>query len=204
MGKNNNPEKITELINYLSFFENNVSSMYKEIAEKVDLPLIGALLREISLDSQKHSEILTGIAESLPKNSHESKEYAKTTRETGSIIDEFRAQIAEAEYIDEEEIIQLSGQLSAVENTLADEYKQLIIAENSELIATELERIYILDHVVFRGIFEEIIRDEGQHKKTLATIKSLLDWSAVEKADNTPQVRFQNPDAWSKPPPANI
>ena len=85
MGKNNEPKTLTNLINCISFFENNVSSLYKEIAGKVWLPLISAMLLEISLDSQKHPIKLKSIAESLPKIGYESKDYAKTIGEISCV-----------------------------------------------------------------------------------------------------------------------
>ena len=41
--------------------------LYKNLADKVDLPLINSLLLHIAYDSQKHSVILKGISKSIAK-----------------------------------------------------------------------------------------------------------------------------------------
>ena len=199
MGKNNEPKTLTNLINCIGFFENNVSSLYKEIAGKVWLPLISAMLLEISLDSQKHSIKLKSIAESLPKIGYESKDYAKTIGEISCTICRFRQEITEAACINEEDIVQLSSQLIALENTMSDEYKVFVQEETVQLISAELEKIYRVDVDDVRRIFAEILDDEENHKKTLTAIRGLVDWRENKKTENAPEVRFQNPDAWSAP-----
>ncbi len=197
MGNKNDSETLANQINCLSFFENNVSQLYKEIAGKVWLPLVEALLLEISLDSQKHSTLLKGIAESLPQPDYESKDYAKTIGETWCTIEKFRQEIAEAASIDENEIMELSNQLANLESIMADEYQVFVQIETLQLISVELQRIYRVDIGTIRRLFAEIINDEERHKKNLSTIKSLLDWRQNKTEDHPPEVRFQNPDAWS-------
>jgi rubrerythrin len=50
-----------------------------------------------------------------------------------------------------------------------------------------------LDNV--KSIFENIIKDENRHIELLGTLKELA--KPTEKdLDNTPMVRYQNPDNW--------
>ena len=41
--------------------------LYKDLADKVNLPLINSLLLHIAYDSRKHSVILKGISKSIAK-----------------------------------------------------------------------------------------------------------------------------------------
>ena len=210
MGKNNDPKDLAKLINCLGFFEKSVSSLYEDIARRVWLPLIEALILEISQDSQKHYTILKALAESLPKTDTNSKDYINTIGETWCTIEKFRREITETQSLSEDEIMQLSSQLIPLENTLAGEYEVFLQPDTLQMLTTELQRIYRIDADVLRAIFAEIIEDEEHHKRILATTKAvidwrtLVDWRAAKKTSSGPEVQFKNPDAWSVPSASNM
>lgn len=194
----------------MGFFEKSVSLLYEDIARRVWLPLIEALILEISQDSQKHYTMLKALAESLPKTDNNSKDYINTIGETWCTIEKFRREITETQSLSEDEIMQLSSQLMPLENTLVDEYKVFLEPETLQMLTTELKRIYRIETDTVKTIFAEIIADEEHHKRILATTKAiidwrtLVDWRATKKADSAPEVQFRNPDAWSVPSASNM
>ena len=57
--------------------------------------------------------------------------------------------------------------------------------------------MYNIDLSSAKSIFTNIISDEDRHREILGTIERLI--TKQEAADNSPIVRYQNPDAWNKP-----
>ena len=199
MGKDES-NTLANLISTLGLFENDVSLLYRDIAAKVWLPLIESMLLEISLDSQKHSIILKGIEDSLPRIDCASKDCDKTFVETRRTIEKFRDEVRSAPSLDEEEIMELSVQLLAIENIMIDEYKFFVEFATQQLMTNALQRIYNVNENIVRTLFADMISDENRHKEKLTTIKDLLDWRELRRVDNTPKVLYRNPDAWSRPP----
>lgn len=60
-------ESVADFLNCASILEERAYLLYKNLADKVELPLINSLLLHIAYDSQKHSVILKGINESIAK-----------------------------------------------------------------------------------------------------------------------------------------
>ena len=56
-----------------------------------------------------------------------------------------------------------------------------------------------IDHPYFKDVFESIVLNEENHRQLLITIKNILRRKQPAK-DNTPVMRYLNPDAWNKPP----
>jgi rubrerythrin len=48
-----------------------------------------------------------------------------------------------------------------------------------------------------KGLFEKIIEEEEHHIELLSTIKEMIAEKPKQEFDNTPTVRYQNPDAWN-------
>ncbi len=203
MGKNSELETLTNSIKCLIVFENKAALLYKDLSDKTyELPLVKSLLLQISLDSQKHAGILKGVVQSLPKTSWNPNELPKNFADTWRSIDGFQIELADVERIPEEDLAELSEELSALESIMGGEYDGLVQFRNLELMTTELMRTYNVYWESIKTIFIEIIHDEEHHKGILTTIRELLEKKQEEKAETTtPMVRFQNPDAWSRPAP---
>ena len=85
---------------------------------------------------------------------------------------------------------------------MTEAYDIMVRYSNLELMEPELGKIYYVNLESLKKIFIEIIHDEEHHKEILQTIKELLE-KKEEKAEATPVVRFQNPDAWRTALPSN-
>ncbi len=190
---------LAHLMSYLGYFENRVSMLYREMSGKIWLSFVESLLAEVSIDGQKHAAVFKGLVDSLPKIEFDPNNCEEALVEACNSIDLLRKEIAEVSSLDEAAIMQLTDNLMAVEKSLATQYGEFVHPETVELLSEKLGRIYIMDVDVVRKLFEMLIRDEERHIEILATVKRLLDWSVLKKVDNTPQVRFQNPDSWTAP-----
>jgi len=202
MPRSNDPKTITGFINCLSVFESATSLLYKNLADKVEMPLVKSLLLEISLDSQKHSALLKGIGESLPKTKWKPKDCPKKIGEAWYVIESFSNEIAKKEKISEEELPRLSEKLVALESIMGEEYYVLVQLKTLQLMTQEINQLYNVNLESLKNIFTEIINEEEHHREVLETIKTLLDKKEQPKADNAPCVRYQHPDSWAQSPPS--
>lgn len=196
MGKEDDLKIITDSIKCLSVFENKTCSLYKDLAERVQLPLVKSLLLQISLDSQKHLIFLKGLTQSLPKANWKPHSCPKTLSEAWQSIDAFQMELSSVEKIPQEVLVDVSEQLVTLESLMGEAYDVFVLFRTLELIANELRGYFSVDVETLKNLFLEIIHEEEQHKTLLVTIKELF---RRENVDNTPMVRFQNPDAWNRP-----
>ncbi len=194
--KTNSPKNITISIKCLSVLESKTASLYNSLSEKVELPLIKAMLKEISLDSKKHSTILHGVSQSLPKADWKPKDCQKILGPVLVAIDNLLEEVSKVKNVTESNFEDLSKQLERLESTMGEEYFVFVQLKTLDLMSKEIGKIYNVNLSSLKGIFNEIIHDEEHHRQIIATINEFL--AKKEQADriNTPLVRFQNPDAW--------
>lgn len=201
MGRNEDLKTLTDSIKCLIVFENKASLLYGDISSKTGkLPLIRALFVQLSLDSQKHSEFLKGIVQSLPRINWNPSDMPKPVAEALRSIDDFQVELSDIEKIPQEELVNLSLQLTSLENIMNQMYDTLIQYDAIELVSTELKERYNLKIDMLRTLLMEIVHEEECHKETLGLVQRLLEKEEEEERRiNTPIVRFQNPNAWTGP-----
>jgi len=139
MARLNNPESFTNFIKCLSVFENNTCVLYKDLAEKVDLPFIKSLLLEISLDSKKHSYLLKGVAQSLQQTNWKPSDCPKQIGEAWRSIENFQIELSQIEKLPEDDLSELTEQLMTLEGITGEEYNVFINFKTLELITDELD-----------------------------------------------------------------
>jgi rubrerythrin len=203
MAKLSNLETFTNFIKCLSVFESNTCLLYKDLAEKVDLPLIKSLFLEISLDSKKHSSLLKGVAQSLQQTGWKPTDCPKEIGEAWRSIETFQIELSQIEKLPEEDLPELAEQLVTLESIMGEEYNVFVNFETLELITNELGQLYNVNFESFKSIFMEIIHDEEHHKEILSMIRELLNREEKAEKTNVPIVQFRNPDAWSRPIPSS-
>jgi rubrerythrin len=201
MTKSNDPKTFAEYINCLSILENFTSKLYRDISEKVDLPLVKSLLVEIALDSQKHSVILRGVSVSIAQSKGGQKDCEKKIGETWRMLSNLQKEIAKTDMINEDNFPLLSEKLSLLESTIGEEYYVFVQLKTLELMMKEINQMYNINLSSAKSIFMNIIHDEDHHREIIETIKQLI--TKKEPANNAPKVKFQNPDAWSRPMPSS-
>ena len=202
MVKTNDAANITNSIKCLSVLESKTAVLYNFLSEKVELPLIKAMFKEISLDSKKHSTILYGVSKSLPETNWKPKDCQKTLGKVIAAVDTFVKDLSKVKTLPDTNMSELSKQLISFESSMGEEYFVFVQLKTLQFMVKEISKIYNINLESLKDIFTEIIEDEEHHREILATISELVRKKKDdEEKDNTPFVRFQNPDAWISPIP---
>jgi hypothetical protein len=199
MAKGFSLNSLIDSVKCLIVFENKTCLLYKDLSDRIESPLVRSLLLHISLDSQKHSTVLKGIAQSMSKTNSKPADLPKTMGEAWRSIDAFQIELSSVDKISREDLIGLSDQLMALESALEEEYDILVQFTVLDMLSRELRTTQNVSLESIKAIFLEIVHDEEYHKELLAVVKELLEGKQEKTIDNTPKVRFNNPDAWSRP-----
>ena len=196
MPKNNDPKDLASYINCLSILENNASLLYTALADKIEDSLVKSLILTIASDSQKHSISLKGVGESIAKPEGKPKDCEKKLGEAWRVVDTFYREIVNKEKITDSELPQLAEKLAVLESILGEEYYMFVQLKTLQLMMKEISQIYNINLGELKGIFSSIINDEEHHRELLETVKEILDKKKPKIRDNTPVVKYQNPDSW--------
>jgi rubrerythrin len=82
---------------------------------------------------------------------------------------------------------------------LGEEYYVFVHLKTLDLMMKEINQLYSIDLGSVKKLFLNIIRDEETHRELLKEVKMLI--VPKDEIDSTPIVKYQNPDAWSRPIP---
>jgi rubrerythrin len=193
-------ESIVDFLYCASIFEERAYSFYKNLADKVSLPLVNSLLLHIAYDSRKHSVTLKGICESIAKTKKQSKDFEKKLffGRTWTVIEHLAEEIAREQGIPKESMVSLVKKLMLLESTVAEEYYILIQLKTLQYMAKEVRETYNVDIKDLKDILVTIIRDEETHRKLLSKMKKILVGKEEQTEDLSPAFKYKNPDAWSR------
>jgi rubrerythrin len=200
MAKQNESKTIAEYIQCLSKLEDATSTLYKTIAEKTDIPLVKTLFREIAIDSQKHCIVLEGVSESIAKTDVNPKDCGKKIGQSWNLMEKTQKELSKIERIDAQHLQWLVGQLAYFESIMGEEYYIFVQLKTLEILVKQINAKYNIDLNSTKRLFSKIIEDEDHHRELLETIKELVTKKEKEE-DNSPAVKYQNPDSWSRPMP---
>lgn len=198
-------ENIADFLHCASVLEEKTHLLYKNLADKVDIPLVNSLLLHIAYDSQKHSAILKGISESIAKPKNPSKNCDKKLfGPTWTSIERLAEEIAREKRIPKENISSLVRKLMILESTVGEEYYILVQLKTLEYMTREIRETYNVDLKDLKDIFETIIRDEETHRELLAKMNKILAGKEKQAEDKAPLVKYRSPDSWTAHIPAGI
>ncbi len=172
----------------------------KNIADKVEVPLVKSFLLQIAIDSQKHSILLRGVAESIAQPKGKPKNCEKKIGESWRIIDTILKEINGKAKIPSGDFPHLAEKLTILESVMGEEYYMFVQLKTLELMMKEITQIYNIDLGSVKKLFLNIIRDEETHRELLERIRTLITPKA--ETDSAPVVKYQNPDSWSRPLPS--
>jgi rubrerythrin len=202
MTVNSDPKTLANFINCLSLLESNTYLLYKELADKVEAPLVQSFLLQIAIDSKKHSIALKGVAESIAKPDGKVKDCAKKIGESWRIVETLLKAVKGKKKIPSGDFQKLAEKLTVLESILGEEYYMFVQLKTLELMMKEINQLYNIDLGSVKKIFLNIIRDEETHRELLEKIKTLV--TPETELDTAPVVKYQNPDAWSRALPDTI
>ena len=189
---------IAEFLNCQSILEHQTSLLYNAISNKMKIPLIKTLLKEIEIDTNKHAIILKGVSEDIGKSKKANKNCSKDNP-TLQTINKLIKEVAKIERFGLKEMGKLNEILRILESKMGEEYQSLVQMETMERMMKIINEQYQIDLTDVKGIFLKIIADEKRHLEILETIKKLT--GSENEESNDPFVKYQNPDAWFKPAP---
>ncbi len=190
------PRAFADYINCLSILENATAHLYHALSDWTGTPVAKGLLLNIALDSTKHATLLKSISDSLAASKTRSKDCAKNLNEVWQLTDSLRKEIERKQKGNKLELSKLIDELTSLESTLGEEYYIFVQMKNLAVLSKKINELYSVKLSAIRTIINSIIRDEERHREILSTIKQLLSHNKETETDNTPIVRFQNPDAW--------
>ena len=190
----NEPKVMSNYLHCLSFLEENVSILYGNLSEIVELPLIKSLLLSISRDSSKHSELLKGVAYSISDSKKKPKDCAKGLGEVWGLVSKCLDTVSGKE-IGKLPFPELFLMLSNLESSLGEEYHIFVQMKTLQLMGKDINQLYNINLDSIKKVFESIIRDEEHHREILGTIKGIIGDKPITN-ENTPKVKYRNPDAW--------
>ena len=200
-------ESVVDFLNCASILEERAYSLYKNLADKVNLPLVNSLLLHIAYDSRKHSVVLKGITESITKPKKQPKDYEKKLffGKTWTVIENLAKEIAKEQRIPKDSIASLLKKLMLLESTVGEEYHILVQLKTLQYMTSEIREMYNVDIKDLKDILEIIIRDEETHRKLLSKMKKILVGNEEERIEDiAPAFKNQNPDAWSIAKPNSV
>jgi rubrerythrin len=197
--KKNKRDDIADSIWCDSVFEERTYLLYKRLADGVKLPFVKSLLLHIAYDSQKHSAILKGISQSIGGSRVKTRDCEKRLGTSLMVSDDISHEIANEKKAPVDSLSSLVKKLSVLESTMGEEYFALVQMKTLQQLTGLIRESYYVDLEYLRDVFETIVRDEKTHLELLAKMKKCVVGQQMKKADTTPAVRYENPDAWRRP-----
>jgi len=199
-------ESVADFLHCASVLEERAYLLYKNLADKVDLPLVNSLLLHIAYDSRKHSKILKGISESIAKPKKQPKDCEKKLffGKTWTVIERLADEIAEEQKIPRESMASLVKKLMLLESTVGEEYYILVQLKTLRYMTREIREIYNVDIEDLKDILGIIIKDEEIHRSLLSKMKKILVGKEEQTEDKAPAFKYKNPDAWSRAMPDSV
>lgn len=202
--KKNKRDNIADSIWCDSVFEQRTYLLYKNLADRVDLPFIKSLLLHIAYDSRKHSAILNGISQSIGGSRVKAKDCEKRLSISWKVIDDISYEIANEKNALVGSLSSLAKKLSLLESAMGEEYYALVQMKTLQAMTGVIRKSYNVDLEDLKDVFETIIRDEQTHLELLGKMKKFVAGQQMKKVDTAPAVRYENPDAWRRPVPDSV
>jgi hypothetical protein len=191
----NSPKVVAEYLCCLSILEENTSLLYRNLANKVESPrLVKSLLLSISQDSSKHATLIKGIADGIFDSNVKPKQCAKKLGDVWSTVNDCLYEVTNEE-IETSSFQELLSVLNGLESNLCEEYYIFVQMQTLQFMVKEINQIYDINLEGVKHIFESIINDEERHRELLITVRDMIE-DSLPKRNNTPTVKYQNPDAW--------
>ena len=200
----NKQDNILGFLQCAGILEERAYVLYKELAGRVDLPLVNSLLLHIAYDSQKHSAIFRGIGESIAKPRKKLKNCGKKLGGIWTMVDGLASEIAREKRETKEQLPSLIKKLTALESAMAEEYYILVQVKTLQFMTKGVRELYDVDLEDLAEILETIIRDEGVHRELLSKMKKILVGEREQTDEKAPMVRYRNLDAWSRAMPDTV
>jgi hypothetical protein len=111
-------------------------------------------------------------------------------------VDSFLLDLRNVEKINKRNFSLLLDDLLFLESSFGEEYYVFLQMKTLFFMAKEIDKLYDIDFGSTKQVFSSIVDDEEYHRDLLGKIKNDLSTSSIQLRDNTPKVKYQNPDSW--------
>ena len=155
----------------------------------------------IASDSKKHAKIFDEVSRSLGSTRPKTKECRKLWGPIWETLTAVSTDIARRESIDLVTLHGLTQKLAHLEYSLGEEYQILVQLKTLQFMSKEVYQSSNVDLKHLQDQFSSIIAEEQEHREILLQIMELSQEKEEKPEDNTPPIKYQNPDAWFQVPP---
>jgi hypothetical protein len=159
---------------------------------------IQSLLIGFAYDSLKHSKMLQEISNRIQGPELQIIDCRETMKQLWQKVDDLNGNLSNR-VMDAENLPLLVKGLADLENSLSEEYSILLKSENLQYVVAEISLRAKVDSETLERVFSVIVKDKENHRNLLIDILYRLSVRKMEKAeDNTPVVKYQNPNKWNE------
>ena len=202
-----NQDLVAKRLNCLNILEKYKALVYNKVAEAFEQPLAKSLFLSISQDSTKHATLLKGVANSISDSKAKIDDCAENVGRLYALVGNCVNELTNGnkKKLDFSRLVHL---LASLENGFGEEYSTFLQGRSLRFIAKGLSESCEVNVESVKNIFESILADQEHHGKRLKTLEGMVQESRVEqelvlrketqaKKSSTPEVKYQNPDAWT-------
>jgi len=190
------------LTDQVSFFESQTLSLlqlekelyrlYSRLSKKVDDLAAKTLFSYLANDSLKHSRILGIMINEVNLSKVREQDCEQNMLYTKRLLRSHTDDLKKRGSISLDELEPMMDAFLGIENLLFTEYKKAFHLQYTRLAGQEKNDADI-------NIFNLIVDDEDRHQKILSAILALKE-NKMSYKQNSPVVKYQNPDSWYTAP----
>ena len=196
----NSEKDAVRFLNCCSVLEEETFQLYHTLARKINYVDVKSLLIGLAYDSLKHSKIVGELSKNIVKPELQVKDCKKQLGQLWKNIYGLSEKILKSEKILDDDLPSLLKDLANLEDQVSERYEIFLQPKTLQFITREISSNAHADLETSKSIFEGLIRDKDNHRDTLIAIIYYFATRELEMAkDNTPIVKYQNPDGWSRP-----
>ena len=186
----------------VSFFESQTLSLlqlekelyrlYSRLSKKVDDLAAKTLFSYLANDGLKHSRILGIMINEVNLSKVREQDCEQNMLYTKRLLRSHTDDLKKRGSISLDELEPMMDAFLGIENLLFTEYKKAFHLQYTRLAGQEKNDADI-------NIFNLIVDDEDRHQKILSAILALKE-NKMSYKQNSPVVKYQNPDSWYTAP----
>lgn len=202
-----NQDIVAKRLQCLGILEKYKALVYSKVADAFEQPFAKSLLLSVSQDGTTHATLLRGIASSISDSKPKIDDCAETIGKLYGLVGDCVNELTNGTKR-KLDFSRLTHTLASLENALGEEYSGFMQGKNMRLIAKGISLSCEVNVESLKNIFESILTDQQHHCRRLKTLEGMVQESRVEQPlvlrrekpaerSSTPEVKYQNPDAWT-------
>jgi|WetSurMetagenome_2_1015567.scaffolds.fasta_scaffold93568_1 hypothetical protein len=188
--------KVTKYLHGCQTIEKEVSLLYTTATKKLPSPQLSTITTAIAFDKQKHAAVIEELLKPLSyialSPNELSAEFKSGVEETRKL----RNAIAVHNDLNPEEIEKFLKNLTNLEDSLSDLYGNLIDSKLLEDYSKDVADEPVLSSENLKYILQAFKQDNLKHRDMLIESLYFYKKNLQKNIDNTPKVRYNNPDSW--------